>query len=187
MLFVGDEAEKQALLLGEPDLFFTTPGYDGSPLVMVRLAELDEPRLSELVTDGLADAGSGRVGRRRRRTKVTVTVRAGKGLPPRPVVVAVSSEELARQAANNFPATATECRSVAVSGIRPNAETRTDWARLRPTAADGAPSFCRTAMCRPANNPSSKGSITVKPEVLAKSLTLRVAKSWPPARQIPAI
>src|SRR5690348_18197574 len=37
VLFVGDEAEKQALLLGEPDLFFTTPGYDGLPLVMLRL------------------------------------------------------------------------------------------------------------------------------------------------------
>ena len=51
VLFVGDEAEKQALLLGEPDVFFTTSGYDGSPLVMVRLAELDGARLSELVTD----------------------------------------------------------------------------------------------------------------------------------------
>jgi hypothetical protein len=26
VLYVGDEAEKQALLLGEPRLFFTTPG-----------------------------------------------------------------------------------------------------------------------------------------------------------------
>ena len=40
VLYVGDEAEKQALLLGEPELFFTTPGYDGLPLVMLRLAEL---------------------------------------------------------------------------------------------------------------------------------------------------
>ena len=31
VLFVGDEAEKQALLLGEPGIFFTTPGYDGWP------------------------------------------------------------------------------------------------------------------------------------------------------------
>jgi hypothetical protein len=51
VLHVGDEAEKQALLLGEPDLFFTTPSYDGFPLVMVRLALLDEDRLAELVTD----------------------------------------------------------------------------------------------------------------------------------------
>ena len=41
VLFVGDEAEKQALLLGEPGVFFTTPGYDGWPLVMLRLAEVD--------------------------------------------------------------------------------------------------------------------------------------------------
>ena len=51
VLFVGDEAEKQALLLGEPDAFFTAPGYDGWPLVMLRLAEVDTGRLAELVTD----------------------------------------------------------------------------------------------------------------------------------------
>jgi hypothetical protein len=51
VLFVGDEAEKQALLLGEPRIFFTTPGYDGWALVMLRLAEVDVARLTELVTD----------------------------------------------------------------------------------------------------------------------------------------
>jgi hypothetical protein len=51
VLFVGDEAEKQALLLGEPDLFFTTAGYQGWPLVMLRLPEVTVERLSELVTD----------------------------------------------------------------------------------------------------------------------------------------
>ena len=51
VLFVGDEAEKQALLLGEPRVFFTTPGYDGWPLVMLRLGEVDVARLTELVTD----------------------------------------------------------------------------------------------------------------------------------------
>jgi hypothetical protein len=51
VLFVGDEAEKQALLLGEPDVFFTTPAYDGWPLVMLRLAEVDIERLDELITD----------------------------------------------------------------------------------------------------------------------------------------
>lgn len=51
VLFVGDEAEKQALVLGEPELFFTTPGYDGLPLVMVRLEAVDAERLRELVTD----------------------------------------------------------------------------------------------------------------------------------------
>jgi len=51
VLFVGDEAEKQALLLGEPEIFFTTPSYDGSPLVMLRLEKVDVRRLEELVTD----------------------------------------------------------------------------------------------------------------------------------------
>jgi hypothetical protein len=51
VLYVGDEAEKQALLLGEPDLFFTTPAYDGFPLVMLRLPEVSADRLAELVTD----------------------------------------------------------------------------------------------------------------------------------------
>ncbi|MFJ6150943.1 MmcQ/YjbR family DNA-binding protein [Micromonospora profundi] len=51
VLFVGDEAEKQALLLGEPYLFFTAPGYEGLPLVLLRLPEVGVERLSELVTD----------------------------------------------------------------------------------------------------------------------------------------
>jgi len=51
VLYVGDEDEKQALLLGEPDKFFTTPSYDEAPLVMLRLAEVDTDRLNELVTD----------------------------------------------------------------------------------------------------------------------------------------
>jgi hypothetical protein len=51
VLYVGDEAEKQALLLGEPEVFFTAPGYDGWPLVMVRLAQVDIRRLAELITD----------------------------------------------------------------------------------------------------------------------------------------
>jgi hypothetical protein len=51
VLFVGDEAEKQALLLGEPGIFFTTPAYNGFPLVMLWLAQVDAERLAELVTD----------------------------------------------------------------------------------------------------------------------------------------
>ncbi len=51
VLYVGDEGEKQALALGEPDLFFTIPGYDGLPLVMLRLTEVSFERLAELITD----------------------------------------------------------------------------------------------------------------------------------------
>jgi hypothetical protein len=51
VLYVGDEAEKQALLLGEPELFGTAPGYDGWPLVLLRLDRVDVTRLAELITD----------------------------------------------------------------------------------------------------------------------------------------
>jgi hypothetical protein len=51
VLFVGDEAEKQALLLGEPDAFFTVRGYGEAPLVLLRLDAIDAVRLEELVSD----------------------------------------------------------------------------------------------------------------------------------------
>ena len=51
VLYVGDEAEKQALVKGEPELFFTTSGYDGFPLVMLRLDAVSRDRLEELVGD----------------------------------------------------------------------------------------------------------------------------------------
>jgi hypothetical protein len=51
VLYVGDQDEKQALLLGEPTLFFTAPGYENAALVMLRLAHVGIERLSELVTD----------------------------------------------------------------------------------------------------------------------------------------
>lgn len=51
VLYVGDEAEKQALLKGEPELFFTAPGYEGWPLVLLRLEGVGAERLEELVFD----------------------------------------------------------------------------------------------------------------------------------------
>jgi hypothetical protein len=51
VLYVGDDAERQALLLGEPERFFTAPGYEERPLVLLRLTQVDEGRLTELVTD----------------------------------------------------------------------------------------------------------------------------------------
>ncbi len=51
VLYVGDLEEQQALLLGEPDTFFTAPGYENAPLVMLRLDQVDAGRLDELVTD----------------------------------------------------------------------------------------------------------------------------------------
>lgn len=51
VLFVGDEAEKQALLRGEPNLFFSTGSYEPFPLVLLRLDRVDRARLRELITD----------------------------------------------------------------------------------------------------------------------------------------
>ena len=51
VLYVGDVAEQQALLLGEPELFFCPPGWDGWPYVLVRLDKVEVARLRELITD----------------------------------------------------------------------------------------------------------------------------------------
>jgi len=45
-LFVGDEDEKQALLLGEVDLFFTASSCREQPLVMLCLAEVGSNALA---------------------------------------------------------------------------------------------------------------------------------------------
>jgi hypothetical protein len=51
VLYVGDESERQALLLGEPELFFTAAGYQDWPLVLLRLDVVSTERLNELITD----------------------------------------------------------------------------------------------------------------------------------------
>jgi hypothetical protein len=74
VLFVGDEAEKQALLRGEPEVFQPLPADFGQPLVLLRLARVDVERLDELVTDAWrmrapdAGAGAGRSARSDRQT-----------------------------------------------------------------------------------------------------------------------
>ncbi len=48
---VPDEGVKFALIADAPDVYFTTPHFDGYPMVLVRLAAIDEPELRELVTE----------------------------------------------------------------------------------------------------------------------------------------
>ena len=48
---VIDLADREALLAGQPDVFFTTPHYDGYPYVLVRLDVVDRSQLSELLED----------------------------------------------------------------------------------------------------------------------------------------
>jgi Uncharacterized protein conserved in bacteria len=51
VVFVSDMGEKQALLTSNPDAFFTTSHYDGSPIVLVNLDKIDQKELRELITD----------------------------------------------------------------------------------------------------------------------------------------
>jgi hypothetical protein len=48
---VLDVPDQQALVQGEPDVFFTTPHYDGWPYVLVRLETVSADQLAELVED----------------------------------------------------------------------------------------------------------------------------------------
>jgi hypothetical protein len=48
---VSDEGVKFALIADEPGVYFTTPHFDGYPAVLVRLAEISVPELTELITE----------------------------------------------------------------------------------------------------------------------------------------
>ena len=48
---VVDVADADALKLGQPDVFFSTPHYDGWPGVLVRLEAVSPEQLSELIED----------------------------------------------------------------------------------------------------------------------------------------
>ena len=46
-----DVADADALLKGQPDVFFSTPHYDGWPGVLVRLEAVSLDQLGELIED----------------------------------------------------------------------------------------------------------------------------------------
>jgi hypothetical protein len=48
---VIDRADAEALLLGRPDVYFSTPHYDGYPYVLVRLDVVPREELAELLED----------------------------------------------------------------------------------------------------------------------------------------
>jgi hypothetical protein len=48
---VADEGVKFALIADEPDVYFTTSHFDGYPAVLVKLAEIDELGLRELIIE----------------------------------------------------------------------------------------------------------------------------------------
>ena len=51
VLRVTDLGEREALLQGQPEAFFSTPHYDGYPYVLVRLDAVDPVELDELIED----------------------------------------------------------------------------------------------------------------------------------------
>lgn len=51
VVWCGHEDEKRALIASEPAVFFTTPHYDGSAAVLVRLSAIDVAGLTEVLTD----------------------------------------------------------------------------------------------------------------------------------------
>ncbi len=46
-----DMVFKEVLLQSQPEIYFTTAHYDGYPYVLVRLAEVDEEDLRDLIAD----------------------------------------------------------------------------------------------------------------------------------------
>lgn len=48
---VSDEGVKFALIDDEPQIYFTTPHFDGYPVVLVNLAEISVRALEELITE----------------------------------------------------------------------------------------------------------------------------------------
>jgi hypothetical protein len=51
VVFVSDLAEREMLLASDPEKFFTTPHYDGYPVVLVNLPAIDVDELTELIVD----------------------------------------------------------------------------------------------------------------------------------------
>jgi hypothetical protein len=51
VVFVSDLEEKEALLTSNSAAFFTTPHYDGWPIILINLDEVDHDELRELITD----------------------------------------------------------------------------------------------------------------------------------------
>jgi hypothetical protein len=51
VVWVADLEEKAALIASDPDVYFTTPHYDGYASVLVRMDTVDADELTELLTD----------------------------------------------------------------------------------------------------------------------------------------
>jgi hypothetical protein len=54
-VWVADLGVKEALLSDDPEVFFTTPHFDGYPTVLIRLAEIPMSELEELIIEAWLD------------------------------------------------------------------------------------------------------------------------------------
>jgi len=54
-VWVADLGVKEALLGDDPDVFFTTPHFDGYPAVLVRLERIEIPELEEIIIEAWLD------------------------------------------------------------------------------------------------------------------------------------
>jgi hypothetical protein len=60
-VYVSALDEKDALIAAEPDIFFTTPHYDGYAMVLVRLDAVGPQELTEVLTDAWRVRAPGKV------------------------------------------------------------------------------------------------------------------------------
>ena len=58
---VSDVGAKEALIADEPDVYFTTPHFDGYPAVLVRLDRIAVPELEELIVEAWLEQAPKRV------------------------------------------------------------------------------------------------------------------------------
>ena len=54
-VWVDDVGVKEALLSDDPDVFFTTPHFDGYAIVLIRLEKIPVPELEELIIEAWLD------------------------------------------------------------------------------------------------------------------------------------
>jgi hypothetical protein len=52
---VPDLGAKEALIAAQPEVYFTTPHFDGYPAVLVRLDEIDADELEEVIVESWLD------------------------------------------------------------------------------------------------------------------------------------
>ena len=52
---VPDEGAKEALIAADPDVYFTTPHFDGYPAILVRLERIAVAELEELMVEAWLD------------------------------------------------------------------------------------------------------------------------------------